>query len=108
MIPAAEQFDPDLILISAGYDAHVGDPLASCRLETATFAEMARQTRDLADCVQAPVGAVLEGGYQPEVLGECVAETLLGLDGEEPATSAAPEALLTSRAASRVGHFWEL
>jgi acetoin utilization deacetylase AcuC-like enzyme len=108
VIPAAEQFDPDLILISAGYDAHLADPLANCRLETETFAEMARQTRDLADCVQAPVGAVLEGGYQPDVLAECVAETLLALDGDQPATSAAPDPLLTSRAASRIGHFWEL
>ena len=108
VIPAADQFDPDLILISAGYDAHIADPLADCRLETPTFAEMARQTRDLADSMRAPVGAVLEGGYQPEVLGDCVAETMLALDGHEPATSAAPDPLLTSRAAARVGHFWEL
>ncbi|MCW3032059.1 MAG: hypothetical protein JWM60_404 [Solirubrobacterales bacterium] len=108
VIPAADQFDPDLILISAGYDAHEADPLATCRLQTPTFAEMARQTRDLADSSGAPVGAVLEGGYQPEVLADCVAETLRALAGEEPATSAAPDALLTSRAAARVGHFWDL
>jgi acetoin utilization deacetylase AcuC-like enzyme len=108
VIPAADQFDPDLILISAGYDAHIADPLANCRLQTATFAEMARQARDLADSARAPVGAVLEGGYEPEVLADCVSQTLAALGGEEPASWAAPDALLTSRAAARVGHFWEL
>jgi acetoin utilization deacetylase AcuC-like enzyme len=107
VIPAADQFDPDLTLISAGYDAHEADPLATCRLQTETFAEMARQTRDLTDFARAPLGAVLEGGYQPQVLAECVAETMRGLDGSEPASSSAPDALLTSRAAARVGHFWE-
>jgi acetoin utilization deacetylase AcuC-like enzyme len=108
VMPAADQFDPDLILISAGYDAHERDPLCAGRLQTEIFAEMACQTRDLAQNVQAPVGAVLEGGYEPEVLAEYVAATLQALGGEEPATSAAPEALLTSRAAARVAHYWEL
>ena len=108
LIPAAHEFDPDLILISAGFDAHESDPLASCRLQTGTFAEMARQTRDLAQRVQAPLGAVLEGGYEPAVLAQCVTETLRALGGDRPASSAAPDPLLTSRAAARVGHYWEL
>ena len=69
---------------------------------------MARHVRDLADSVKAPLGAVLEGGYEPEVLAQCVAQTLLALGGDEPATSAAPDALFTSRAAARVGHYWQL
>jgi acetoin utilization deacetylase AcuC-like enzyme len=108
VIPAAQEFEPDLILISAGYDAHRDDPLASCRLDTASFAEMARHVRDLALRCEVPLGAVLEGGYEPVALAQCVAETLAALAGEQPANSAAPEALLTSRAAAQVGHHWTL
>ncbi len=108
VVPVAEAFEPDLILISAGFDAHREDPLASCRLQSGSFAEMARHVRDLAGRLGAPLGAVLEGGYAPRALAECVLETMTALGGLEPAQSAAPEALLTSRAAAQVGHYWEL
>ena len=62
VLPAARAFDPEIILISAGFDAHREDPLAGCRLETRSFAKMARLMRDLARGLGAPLGAVLEGG----------------------------------------------
>jgi len=108
VIPAAQAFEPDLVLISAGFDAHRKDPLADCRLETASFAEMARHVRDLARQRGAPLGAILEGGYEPVALADCVQQTLAALSGDEPARSAAPEALLTSRAAAQVSHYWPL
>jgi acetoin utilization deacetylase AcuC-like enzyme len=108
VLPAARAFEPELVLISAGFDAHRADPLANCRLEASSFAEMARHVRDFAEDLDVPIGAVLEGGYEPAALAECVRETLMALSGDEPATSAAPEALLTSRAAARVGHYWPL
>jgi acetoin utilization deacetylase AcuC-like enzyme len=108
VLPAAQAFEPELVLISAGFDAHRDDPLANCRLEASTFAEMARHVRDFAEELGVPIGAVLEGGYEPAALAECVRETLTALSGDEPATSAAPEALLTSRAAAHVGHYWQL
>ncbi|MEA2479247.1 MAG: hypothetical protein QOJ07_1169, partial [Thermoleophilaceae bacterium] len=43
VVPAARAFEPELILVSAGYDAHRDDPLASCRLTEGSFAEMTRQ-----------------------------------------------------------------
>ena len=107
-IPAAEQFAPQLILISAGYDAHEADPLCSGRLQAEDFGEMSRHVRELAERLQVPLGAVLEGGYEPIALAECVIATLHALGGSDPAHSAAPDALLTSRAAARVGHYWEL
>ena len=107
-LPVAEKFEPDLILISAGFDAHRADPLANCRLEAGSFAEMARHVRGLAAQLDVPLGAVLEGGYEPTALAECVRETLTALSGDGPAISAAPEALLTSRAAAHVGHYWPL
>jgi acetoin utilization deacetylase AcuC-like enzyme len=75
VLPAAARFEPDLVLVSAGYDAHRLDPLADCRLETESFGEMARRALDLG----APVGAVLEGGYDPPTLAECVRETMAAL-----------------------------
>jgi len=108
VLPAAAAFAPQLVLVSAGYDAHLADPLAGCRLATEDFVQMTCHVRDAAASWGAPLGAVLEGGYEPRVLAECVEATLLALGGEGEALSAAPEALLTSRAAAHVGHYWPL
>jgi acetoin utilization deacetylase AcuC-like enzyme len=108
VLPAARAFEPRLVLVSAGFDAHRADPLAGVRLSTECFAEMARHVRDFAARSAAPLGLVLEGGYQPLVLAECVVATLAALgDGREPA-SMAPDPLLTSRAAAQIGHYWPL
>jgi acetoin utilization deacetylase AcuC-like enzyme len=96
------------VLISAGFDALEGDPAADGRLEVETFAEMARQVRDLAQACSAPVGAVLEGGYMPGPLAEAVAATMAALAGEGRADSVAPDPIYTPRAASFIGHYWEL
>jgi acetoin utilization deacetylase AcuC-like enzyme len=108
ILPAATAFEPELVLISAGFDAHRADPLAECRLESASFAQMACHVRDFAASLKAPVGAVLEGGYQPQETAESLCLTLAALDGEGETVEAAPESILTSRAASHVGHYWPL
>jgi acetoin utilization deacetylase AcuC-like enzyme len=108
VLPAAVAFEPELVLISAGFDAHLEDPLANCRLASDSFAEMARHVRAMARNADIPLGAVLEGGYNPDVLGQCVCETLSGLGGEREARSIAPELPLTSRAAAQVGRYWPL
>ena len=108
VLPAAVAFKPDLVLVSAGFDAHREDPLAGVSLETSSFGEMARYVRDMAEGVGAPLGAVLEGGYEPGVTADCVAETLSALAGSESPAVAAPEALLTSRAAAQIGRYWPL
>jgi acetoin utilization deacetylase AcuC-like enzyme len=108
VIPVAQEFKPDLVLISAGFDAHRDDPLADCRLDAASFAEMARYVRALTEELDVPLGVVLEGGYEPIALAECVRETLTALNSDQPPRSAAPEPLLTSRAASHVSHHWQL
>jgi acetoin utilization deacetylase AcuC-like enzyme len=108
LVPAALAFAPQLILVSAGFDAHRDDPLANCRLETESFAEMARHVRDLARELDAPLGLVLEGGYSPGALAESVLATLSALSAGDSPRSRAPEALLTSRAATHVGQYWPL
>jgi len=96
------------VLVSAGFDAHLRDPLANCRLRTESFAQIACHVRDFAATREIPLGAVLEGGYEPAVLAECVAATLAALGGAGEARAAAPEPLLTSRAAAHVGRYWPL
>ena len=107
VVPAARAFGPDLVLVSAGFDAHRADPLAQCLLEASSFAELARHARAIADAADAPVGAVLEGGYDLGALVASVAATLPALaEGGEP-RSVESDALI-ERAAAQVGRFWTL
>jgi acetoin utilization deacetylase AcuC-like enzyme len=108
IMPAALDFRPQLVLISAGFDAHRLDPIGGCMLETADFAQMACHVRDLAEGLGAPVGAVLEGGYDPGALADCVVATLKALSGAGKAESVAPDPILTSRAAAQFGRYWRL
>ncbi len=108
VLPAATAFAPDLVLVSAGFDAHRADPLAGCLLETESFARMARHVRDLARRLGIPLGVVLEGGYEPAVLADSVHATLSALADEQPAPSAAPASELTERAAAQVSRYWPL
>ena len=85
IIPAAAAFGPELVLISAGFDAHRADPLGGCLLESADFARMARHVRDLSALTGAPIGAVLEGGYDPPALAESVIETMGALGDDQAA-----------------------
>ena len=107
-IPIAELYAPQLILVSAGFDAHRLDPLANCNLETESFAQMACQVRELAAELGVPLGAVLEGGYDQTSLVASLLATMAALGGVGEAVSAAPEAILTSRAASTVAPYWAL
>jgi acetoin utilization deacetylase AcuC-like enzyme len=79
VLPAADRFQPQLVLISAGFDAHREDPLAECRLEAASFGRMADAIRTAAGKWDAPVGAVLEGGYALPALAESVVATMSAL-----------------------------
>ena len=107
-LAAAAAFEPELVLVSAGFDAHAQDPLAECRLQTESFAKMARLVRDMAERAGAPLGLVLEGGYNQRVLGECVRATLEALTGSERAEPVALEPELTRPAAALLGRWWPL
>ena len=66
-----EAFKPQLILVSAGFDAHVRDPLAHMKLESADFAELMRQTKKWAkNLCDERVVCLLEGGYDLQGLSE--------------------------------------
>ena len=72
--PAVTRFRPELLLVSAGFDAHEGDPLAEMRVTEHGFREMAQRCRALAP----RVAAVLEGGYELETLPGLVRAALDG------------------------------
>jgi acetoin utilization deacetylase AcuC-like enzyme len=74
---AVERFDPELLLVSCGFDAHVDDPLADMRLSTGAFTELARRAAKLAP----RVAAVLEGGYNLRTLPALVEAALEGFAG---------------------------
>jgi acetoin utilization deacetylase AcuC-like enzyme len=63
-LPVLEQFRPELVLISAGFDAHMDDPLAGMRVTSAYFGRLTKAIADIADATsQGRVVAVTEGGY---------------------------------------------
>jgi acetoin utilization deacetylase AcuC-like enzyme len=78
-LPAARAYRPDLILVSAGFDAHRDDPLGGCMLETSTFGDMASRVAKLAAELEVPAGAVLEGGYDLNALAASVVATMEAL-----------------------------
>jgi acetoin utilization deacetylase AcuC-like enzyme len=85
VIPRAREYRPQLILISAGYDAHMDDPLAGCSVTEAGYAEMTSAMRRCSEELDAPLGFVLEGGYALGALARSVAATLEAL-GQPPAS----------------------
>jgi acetoin utilization deacetylase AcuC-like enzyme len=69
VLPVLRQFEPDLVLISAGFDAHERDPLAGMRLTTGSFGAMTAELRRVADdCCRGRIVAVTEGGYDLQAL----------------------------------------
>lgn len=113
VLPAARTFEPELILVSAGYDAHAADPLADCRLRTESFVAMAARARALSELQAAPLGLVQEGGYDSEVLAECVCAVMPALSSDTPPmvppSAGAGEAdALVDRAVERLARYWPL
>ena len=74
VFPALRDFSPELLLISAGFDAHASDPLAQVRLVTEDYGWVARNFLDIAaECCQGRVVATLEGGYDMAALAAAAA-----------------------------------
>ena len=73
LLPALFDFSPDLVVISAGFDAHIDDPLAGLRLSTDDFAWLTSKIAEFSDnhC-EGRLVSLLEGGYDLRALGDCV------------------------------------
>ncbi len=77
-LPVAAQFQPDVVAISAGFDAHVFDLLLDLRVTAGSFYKIGKRLRDRFD----RLFATLEGGYNVEELPKCVDNFLAGINGE--------------------------
>jgi len=73
IFPALKQFKPDLIFLSAGFDAHKDDPLASIELDKQDYQWLSEELMHIANnCCDGKIISVLEGGYNLYALAECV------------------------------------
>jgi acetoin utilization deacetylase AcuC-like enzyme len=80
LLPALEAFAPQLLLVSAGFDAHRRDPLAQLELEADDYAWLTRELARIADRhADGRVVSLLEGGYDMEALRECSVAHVRGL-----------------------------
>jgi len=83
--PAVEAHDPDLFLISAGFDAHEHDPISRMGVSTEGYGLLARAVRDVAADADAALAFVLEGGYGLDTLSQSIRTVHEVFDGYEPA-----------------------
>jgi acetoin utilization deacetylase AcuC-like enzyme len=73
IVPVVRQFGPELLLVSAGFDAHERDPLAGMRLTTAAFGAMTAALRGIAEeCCGGRIALVTEGGYDLRALAASI------------------------------------
>jgi acetoin utilization deacetylase AcuC-like enzyme len=109
VVPLARDFQPQLVLISAGYDAHRDDQLANCAVTEAGFASLAASIRGVSEDLEVPFGAVLEGGYALDPLARSVAVTMVVLGApNRPRAPEVPVAPLAQEAVTRLAPWWSL
>jgi acetoin utilization deacetylase AcuC-like enzyme len=108
VVPLARAFEPDLLLVSAGFDAHADDPLASCLVTDAGFAGMAALMRACATELGVPLGIVLEGGYDLGALSRSVVATLevVGAEGPVDVPEVALDPLALRAHERLAGSYW--
>jgi acetoin utilization deacetylase AcuC-like enzyme len=93
-VPVLQAFEPELLLVSAGFDAHMNDPLAGMRVSVEGYNGLARRLRDVASAARCPAVFVTEGGYHLKVLGACLDGLVrVLLDDRSSASAVAPDAV---------------
>jgi acetoin utilization deacetylase AcuC-like enzyme len=90
-LPILKQFRPELILISAGFDAHMNDPIAGMRLSGPYFGHLTSAIAAVADeCCHGRLVAITEGGYDLAALAESLRASIRALEGEKAVYAAPP------------------
>jgi acetoin utilization deacetylase AcuC-like enzyme len=116
VVPVLRQFKPNLILVSAGFDAHERDPLAGMRLTSPAFGAMTTELRRVAEeCCDGRIAAIVEGGYDLRALAESMRAAIDALDGssgparwpQAPTPSARGRASV-SAARKTLASYWKL
>lgn len=116
VVPVVRQYKPDLILVSAGFDAHERDPIANMRLTTDTFAAMTADLRSIAaEACHGRIALVTEGGYDLQALATSLNAVIHSLSGPAEAAKwpaadgAAPRGRTAADAAKRtLAAYWKL
>ncbi len=103
VIPVIDQFRPELLLLSAGYDAHERDPLARMRVSTSGYAGLTKALCEAADrhC-HGRLVAVTEGGYDLTALKACLESSIAVLDGGPVPPPGEPSLAATSRSRTAI------
>lgn len=97
VLPIVRAYAPELVLVSAGFDAHANDPLASMEVSDRGFGAMATHLLDaLPERGRGRVGLVLEGGYDRAALTGSVCAVLAALGGERFAVDGEPRSIARS------------
>jgi len=100
--PILRHYGPELILVSAGFDAYKDDPLAGMRVEAECFGRLTAAIAAIADdCCEGRVVAITEGGYDLKGLADSLRATVRALEGEKSA-AASPSAAAAARAAATI------
>jgi acetoin utilization deacetylase AcuC-like enzyme len=82
IIPSVKSFNPDLIMVSAGFDAHYADPVGNMDIDSRTYWRFGREIEKLVSITKAKGSVwVLEGGYNPFTIGPSIHGSLEGLSG---------------------------
>lgn len=113
ILPVLKEYDPDLVLVSCGFDAHEADPLASMYLSSDMYGEMTQKlVATVSGLKNCSLALVLEGGYSPTALSEgsaSVLDALLGNRQSDTYENSTSETLLTTLFAELrrdLGEFW--
>jgi acetoin utilization deacetylase AcuC-like enzyme len=103
VLPVLRQFEPSLLIVSAGFDAHERDPLGGMRLTTGAFAAMTSELRAVAEeCCRGRILAVVEGGYDLQALGASLDASIDSLHGDRKAAQWPGSGITSSRGRSAV------
>ncbi len=105
VLPVLRQFKPDVLLVSAGFDAHERDPLAGMRLTTEAFRAMTAALRNVAiECCAGRIALIAEGGYDLLALHECLTAAIDALAASPARPPVWPAPSSSSVAPSRGRH----
>ena len=106
-LPVLREFGPGVILVSAGFDAHVDDLLGGMALRSDTFGRFAALISDLSrELGAAPPAFVLEGGYNLDALTESVAATMQGVGRRAPSWEYSGGVRQVERSREALAPFW--
>jgi acetoin utilization deacetylase AcuC-like enzyme len=110
ILPVAEAFKPELVLVSAGFDAAMRDPLAEMELSSDAFGWMAHALAEIAGrSANGKMIMALEGGYDLPSLEAGLKASIRGMVGEgAPEIARAPDAPDIARAAREAKHAWQV